>query len=50
MQRTVDKNYAHVDISTLKRESLSELKAYLEISAVAAIFEMTEPLKTFLHP
>jgi hypothetical protein len=47
-QRT--KNYAHIDLSVTKRESLSELKAYLEVKAVAEIFEMTEPLKSFLQP
>jgi hypothetical protein len=43
------KIYAHVALDTWKRDSLSELKLFLEIGAVAAIFEMTEPLKTFLE-
>jgi hypothetical protein len=44
------KTYAHVDLSTWQRDSLSELKTYLELEAVAAIFVMSEPLRQFLNP
>jgi hypothetical protein len=44
------KLYAHVDTATWKKESLAELQTFLAIPAVAAIFTMTEPVKTFLGP